>query len=52
MAGVLGQFNGFTDTCIGYQLLPRQVTDISTAKCKVVGAEQQSFGQIKSRFED
>ncbi len=33
--GVFGQFNGFSDTCVGYQLLPRSTADFLPPTCEV-----------------
>jgi hypothetical protein len=52
VAGILGQFNSFTDTCIGYQLLPRSTADITDGKCKPVPAEEKSWGSLKSQFDN
>ncbi|UCE02214.1 MAG: T9SS type A sorting domain-containing protein [Candidatus Latescibacterota bacterium] len=33
--GVLGQFNGFSDECVGYQVLPRSFDDFLPPTCEV-----------------
>lgn len=52
VTGILGQFNNFTDTCIGYQLLPRSIGDITPGDCAAVPTKEQSWGSIKSGFGD
>jgi hypothetical protein len=48
VVGILGQFNGFTDTCVGYQLLPRTVDDIFGS----VATVESSWGAVKGSFAD
>lgn len=52
VSGILGQFNGFTDTCVGYQLLPRSVNDIAEGDCASVPTEQKSWGSLKGGYQD
>jgi hypothetical protein len=48
--GILGQFNGFTDTCVGYQVLPRFLNDLAPGDCEPVATEQQSWSGVKEQY--
>ncbi len=49
ICGVLGQFDGFgANLCGGYQILPRDLTDFTTATCDPVQTEMTTWGRLKS----
>jgi len=48
--GVLGQFNNFEDICIGYQVLPRFVNDISAGDCETIATDVESWGAVKDHY--
>ena len=50
VGGILGQFNNFTDTCVGYQVLPRSMSDLTEGDCATVPSEEKSWGSMKSGF--
>lgn len=52
VTGILGQFNGFTDTCVGYQLLPRTTADVVVSECGPVPNDSKSWGELKGSYDN
>ncbi len=53
IVGILGQFDGFgANPCGGYQLLPRDVNDLTETDCTPIATQHESWGEVKSRYED
>lgn len=53
VTGIVSQFDGFgANLCGGYQLLPRGPSDFEASDCVPVSTQQQSWSEIKSRFEN
>lgn len=53
VTGVLGQFDTTPTAtpCVGYQLLPRALTDIAAADCATVAVETKTWTEIKTLYE-
>ena len=51
ITGVLGQYDGFTATCTGYQILPRSLVDFSEGDC-TVAVEERTWGDVKQIYRE
>lgn len=51
VSGVLGQFDNFTNSCVGYQILPRALTDLSGGAC-TVDVAPSSWTRVKAVYRD
>jgi len=54
VTGILGQFDTtpLMTPCVGYQILPRELGDITAADCATVGVESRTWSTVKSIYED
>jgi hypothetical protein len=50
LTGILSQFNGFTDTCVGYQVLPRSLDDLVVGDCEPIATESETWSGVKERY--
>ena len=48
--GILGQYNGFADECVGYQVLPRFIGDVVPGECDPIASEDQSWSGVKDLY--
>lgn len=51
ITGVLGQFDSFTNTCTGYQVIPRSLADFAEGDC-TVAVEDKTWGDVKQIYRE